>query len=73
MRTLRRAMRVPIGLPAFEWMVRLGAPLVMRTDPELALYGRYVLPERLAREGFEFQFPRLDAALADLLAPPVRR
>ncbi|MBK9119035.1 MAG: TIGR01777 family protein [Phycisphaerales bacterium] len=69
MRTLRRAMRMPIGLPAFEWMVRLGAPLVMRTDPELALYGRYVVPDRLVQEGFEFRFPRLDAALAELLGP----
>lgn len=68
MRTLRRAMRVPIGLPAFEWMVRLGAPLLMRTDPELALYGRYVVPRRLREEGFGFQFPQLDSALADLLS-----
>lgn len=69
MRTLRRAMRVPIGLPAFEWMVRIGAPLLMRTDPELALYGRYLVPRRLREEGFEFRFPDLATALADLLAP----
>lgn len=69
MRALRRAMRVPIGLPAFAWMVRLGAPLLMRTDPELALYGRYVIPSRLLAAGFDFQFPQLDSALADLLAP----
>ncbi len=68
MRALRRAMRMPIGLPAFEWMVRLGAPLLLRTDPELALYGRYLISERLREEGFEFRFPDLDDALADLLA-----
>ena len=67
MRTCRRAMRMPIGLPAFEWMVRIGAPLLMRTDPELALYGRYVVPRRLREEGFEFRFPDLGPALADLL------
>lgn len=66
MRTLRRAIRMPIGLPATEWMVRLGAPLLMRTDPELVLYGRYVLPQRLLDEGFEFRFAQLDDALADL-------
>src|SRR5262245_9487387 len=66
MRDLRRALGIPIGLPAYSWMVRLGAPLFMRTDPELALYGRYVISRRLHDEGFEFQFPDLSAALADL-------
>lgn len=67
MQELRRAMRMPIGLPAFEWMVRIGAPLLMRTDPELAVYGRYVYSSRLRDEGFEFQFPTLVEALADLM------
>jgi uncharacterized protein (TIGR01777 family) len=69
MRELRKAMGMPIGLPAFEWMVRLGAPLLMRTDPELALYGRYLVSQRLCGQRFEFRFPELPAALADLLAP----
>lgn len=67
MRSLRRAMGMPIGLPAFAWMVRIGAPLLLRTDPELALYGRYVVSRRLREEGFAFRFPSLDAALRDLL------
>jgi uncharacterized protein len=66
MRTLRKVIRMPIGLPAFEWMVRLGAPLVFRTDPELVLYGRYVVSKRLTEAGFRFQFPTLEAALRDL-------
>lgn len=69
-RELRRALRIPIGLPAWEWMVRLGAPLFLRTDPELALYGRYVIPQRLLNEHFAFQFPELRKALGDLLAKP---
>lgn len=64
---LRRALGMPIGLPAAPWMVRLGAPLFLRTDPELALYGRYVVPKRLQEEGFVFQFPTLRAALDDLI------
>lgn len=70
MRALRRALRMPVGLPAFAWMVRLGAPLVMRTDPELALYGRYCVSTRLSAEGFTFDFPQLDGALANLVRPP---
>ena len=67
MKTLRRVVGMPIGLPAFSWMVRIGAPLFMRTDPELALYGRYVVPKRLQEEGFAFQFPHLESALRDLV------
>jgi uncharacterized protein (TIGR01777 family) len=67
MRTLRQAVGMPIALPAFSWLVRLGAPFLLQTDPELALYGRYVVPQRLQCEGFRFQFPQLKAALADLI------
>jgi len=49
-------------------MVRLGAPWLLRTDPELALYGRYVVSKRLSNEGFEFHFPELRQALSDLYA-----
>lgn len=66
MRELRRVMRVPVGLPTFAWMVRIGAPLLMRTDPDLALYGRYLISSRLRDEGFEFRFPTLREALTDL-------
>jgi len=39
----------------------------MHTDPELALYGRYVISKRLKQEGFKFQFPQLIEAISDLL------
>ena len=66
MRELRTALRMPIGLPAASWMVRLGAPLFMRTDPELALFGRYCVSRRLNEEGFEFNFPHVRQALQNL-------
>ncbi len=66
MRELRRALRIPIGLPAAAWMVRIGAPLILRTDPDLALYGRYVVSQRLKDEGFQFGFPDLRPALEQL-------
>ena len=67
MRQLRMRLRMPFGLPATESMVRIGAHWLLRTDPELALYGRYVLPKRLTEEGFRFEYPDLCDALAELL------
>jgi uncharacterized protein (TIGR01777 family) len=67
MKKLRRAVGMPFGLPAFSWMVRVGAPWLLRTDPELALFGRYVVSNRLRDEQFEFQFPQLGDALNNLL------
>jgi len=67
MKRLREALGVRLGLPAFAWMVRIGAPLVLRTDPDLALYGRYVRSDRLPEEGFSFQFPELGPALKDVV------
>ncbi len=75
MRCLRRAVpwpKLPLALPAFSWMVRLGAPLLLRTDPEIALYGRYVKSSRLEREGFTFTYPQLPEALAACFAPQAK-
>ena len=74
MRELRKALGVPFGLPAKAWMVRLAAP-VLRTDPELALFGRYCVSRRLREDGFEFAFPHVRDALRDLYGkgPNVRR
>ena len=66
MAELRRVHRMPIGLPAMAWMVKIGAPLFMRTDPELAIYGRFCVSKRLEKEGFEFRYPKLRDALVSL-------
>jgi hypothetical protein len=58
--------RLGIGLPAFSWMVRLGAPLLLNTDPELALFGRFVIPKRLLAEGYEFRYPELQGAVESI-------
>jgi uncharacterized protein (TIGR01777 family) len=68
MGNLRSVLGKRIGLPAAAWMVRIGAPLLLKTDPELALYGRYCVSRRLREHGFEFEFPELGRALEDLFA-----
>ncbi len=73
MSELRKAMRIPIGLPATSWMVRLAAPLLLGTDPDLALFGRYCVSRRLREQGFSFRFPDLPEALRDLFGPAGRR
>jgi len=67
MRELRGALGVRIGLPASASMVKFGAQWLLRTDPDLALYGRYVVSQRLRDEQYAFAFPQLRPALDDLL------
>lgn len=66
MRALRRAIGVPIGLPAPGFAVKVAAPLLLGTDPELALFGRYCVSRRLLEIGFEFRYPQIDGALRDI-------
>jgi uncharacterized protein len=65
MRALRDAWGMPVGLPATEWMVAIGA-MVMQTETELVLKSRRVVPGRLLAEGFQFEFPGWPAAARDL-------
>jgi uncharacterized protein (TIGR01777 family) len=67
MRTLRNATRVRVGLPATRWMLGVGA-FVMRTDPELVLKSRRVVPARLLEAGFTFEHATWPSAAADLVA-----
>ncbi|MEM7681416.1 MAG: DUF1731 domain-containing protein [Planctomycetota bacterium] len=68
MRELRRACRRPWSPPAPALAVRFGARFLLRTDPELALLGRRVVPSRLiAEHGFRFDYPKIGPALQHLL------
>jgi uncharacterized protein len=73
MRALRRAVGMPLGLPTPSWMVRIAARWLLRTDPELALYGRYVVSSRLQEEHFEFHFSRIEDALEDLMGRKIKQ
>ncbi len=66
MAALREAWGVPNGLPAPALAIKLGA-IFMRTEPELVLKSRRVVPGRLLEAGFEFTFPEWRAAAEDLV------
>jgi uncharacterized protein len=66
MRALREAWGVRIGLAAPAWLLEIGT-LFMRTETELVLKSRWVVPGRLLDEGFTFQFPDWPAAAHDLV------
>ena len=56
MRGFRRLANRPFGLPAAGWMVQIGA-FFLRTEAELILKSRWVIPKRLQQNGFEFTYP----------------
>ena len=62
MATVRRVLGVPFGPPMPRWMLELGA-IGIRTETELVLKSRWVLPEKLLAAGFEFRYPDLEEAL----------
>ena len=67
MRTLRAVCGIPLGLPARRWMLEIGA-FFLRTETELVIKSRRVVPGRLTASGFRFTFPLLRTALEDLTA-----
>ena len=67
MAALRAAWGAPMGLPATKWMVGIGA-FFLRTDTELVLKSRRVVPGRLLDAGFSFECPEWPAAARDLVA-----
>jgi uncharacterized protein len=66
MRLFREAWGTRLGLPAFEWQLAIGA-FLMRTETELVLKSRRVVPRRLLDSGFEFEFPEWEDAAEDLV------
>ena len=66
MRALRAAWGVRVGLPATRWMAELGA-FALRSDTELLLKSRRVVPGRLLGAGFAFDHARWPEAAGDLV------
>ncbi|MEI2664486.1 TIGR01777 family oxidoreductase [Rossellomorea sp. LJF3] len=64
---LRNVMNKKIGLPTPKWMLEAGAVFI-KTETELVLKSRWVIPERLEKAGFVFQYDTLEKALGQILA-----
>ncbi|MDQ2756462.1 MAG: DUF1731 domain-containing protein [Actinomycetota bacterium] len=67
MSALRRSWGRRLGLPATAWMAEIGA-WVLRSDTELLLKSRRVVPVRLLEAGFVFEHPQWPGAADDLVA-----
>ncbi|MBC8135061.1 MAG: TIGR01777 family protein [Fibrella sp.] len=65
MKALRNAWGMPLGLPAADWMLEIGAR-VLKTESELILKSRRVVPTRLQQSGFTFEYGNWDAAAKEL-------
>jgi uncharacterized protein (TIGR01777 family) len=65
MNTLRKVLGVQIGLPATQWMLEIGA-FFLRTETELIIKSRRVIPCELLESGFQFQFATIAQAFENL-------
>jgi uncharacterized protein (TIGR01777 family) len=62
MQVLRQQTNTNIGLPAFTWMLKIGAAII-GTEKELLLKSRWVLPTKLLNDGYQFKYPHLEQAV----------
>lgn len=66
MKTFRQAMKAKISLPSPAWLLKIGA-VIIKTEPELILKSRWVVPEKLLEAGYTFKYPTIDLALKNIL------
>jgi len=66
MKKLRKAVGFPFGIPVNTFLLKIGS-FFIRTEPELVLKSRNVIPKKLLENGFKFKFGDLDEAFNDLL------
>ncbi len=72
MRIFRKVTGHKIGLPAYKWMLQIGAPLI-GTELELVLKSRWVIPSKILETGFQFNYPLIETALADIISKVPRK
>lgn len=66
MTKLRKAVGISFGISQPKWLLEIGAKLI-RTEPELVLKSRNVIPKRLQENGFTFQYDTLEKTFGNLL------
>jgi len=66
MRLLRKTLNIPFGIPAPKPILEMGAFLI-RTETELLLKSRNVIPKRLLEHGYTFSYQNLETALKELI------
>ena len=66
MNKCRKYMNVSFGLSTPKWLLEIGAVMI-KTETELILKSRWVIPERLTNAGFKFKYSTLDETLIDIL------
>jgi uncharacterized protein (TIGR01777 family) len=67
MKKLQKAVGIPFGLPISKPMLEFGAKII-KTETELVLKSRNVIPKKLTENGFQFEFGDLDRTFKDLLS-----
>ena len=63
---IRSILKIPFSIPMPSWLLRIGAVLI-KTETELILKSRYVVPQKLLQKNYTFEFPTIEKALNDLL------
>lgn len=66
MKTLRQVTNTSLGLPAYTWMLKVGASII-GTEAELVLKSRWVVPTKLLEKGFAFKYPFIADALQNVV------
>ena len=59
-------MHIPFGIPTPKWLLEIGA-VIIKTETELILKSRWVIPETLLKAGYVFKYPTLNETLKDIL------
>ena len=71
MNLLRKTTGYSNGLPAYKWMLKIGAALI-GTETELVLKSRWVIPTKIMESGFNFKYPHLENAFNDIISKTPR-